>query len=528
MAKRHSEFESLEPRILWATTPVPGALVRPPRDFDTIWGGTSLAARAVSPIQIDLDWQTQPVTRSSAGFAVERAPIGQPFITIATVGAGARHYSDLGLVSNSGYSYRVRDLSSNLATNDANATTKKYDAGLLAPFQSPAPVTGQTRNILSFGATPNDSSNDDATAIKNAITAASAGDEVYIPNGVYHIKSRDIRLKTGVSIRGQSMSGAILSAVFTDAGVDNPNSQMFRALPGVNNFTLSNFRIEMTGGQSLEYGLYLGSGSTGVANVSRIAVKNVNIEGFAKFAVAIRNGDNLLVQDCLLRNATALGGGGEGYGVMIGYDNSFNNWITGNTIGPIIRHALVVQYRAHHNLIEHNTAIDTTLDCYDLHGEDEYSNEIRYNVARGSGGFGVGIGNTGATHVNSGPFNWIHHNEVYDSRGGVNVILGSDTQYIEDNNFHDNSQQGILVNNGGGRGLWFLRNTVRFNGGAGAQIDDAPNLVMIDNVITNNASSGLIAGATTTNYSILRNDFRANGAAVQLASLLGVFADNLI
>src|SRR5262249_46958760 len=150
-------------------------------------------------------------------------------------------------------------------------------------------------------------------------------------------------------------------------------------------------------------------------------------------------------------------------------------WVTNNSFGPVVRHAVVIQYSAHHNLIEHNTADGTTLDSFDLHGEDEYSNELRFNLAmNSSGGDGFGVGNTGSTHQNSGPNNWIHDNEVNNCRGGINVILGSNDEYVEDNNFHDNADYGIHVYNGGGANLFFVRNTLRANGGAGADIAEAP------------------------------------------------------
>ena len=123
-------------------------------------------------------------------------------------------------------------------------------------------------------------------------------------------------------------------------------------------------------------------------------------------AVAVRHSDNILVQTCAFKNATALGGGGEGYGVMLGYDTTANCWVTQNTFGPVLRHGVVVQYFAHHNLIENNTADATTLDAFDLHGEDEYSNELRYNLVKnvsGGDGFGLRQGGGSAARRELGP-----------------------------------------------------------------------------------------------------------------------------
>jgi hypothetical protein len=109
----------------------------------------------------------------------------------------------------------------------------------------------------------------------------------------------------------------------------------------------------------------------------------------------------------------------------------------------------------------------------------------------------------------------------------VNIILGSDQQYIEDNYFHHNTNEGILVNNGGGDALWFLRNRVQFNA-TGARIENATNLLMFDNTITQNSGTGLIVGTTTIGYGIFRNDLRNNSPAVQLLSQQGVFEGNLL
>jgi hypothetical protein len=525
-------IEQLESRRLFAATFEAGVLgtvplrdiVDGPRPIVSQFS-INLSATVVSPIRIDLNWTISGIGAPSA-FTIERAAGDSQFTAIATVASTQRTFQSTNLNSDTMYRYRVR--MTTVVSNTTSAKTQKYDAGLNAAFQFPSPTTGRTLNILNFGATSNNSSNDDTTAIKNAISAAVAGDEIYIPNGTYHLKTRDIALKTGVSIRGQSQGGAILSALFNDAGTDNPSSEMFHANQGVNNLTLSNFSINLAGGQSMEYGFYIGSGSDGATNCSRIALKQITVEGFEKMAVAVRHSDNILVQACAFKNATALGGGGEGYGVMLGYNTTANCWVTQNTFGPVLRHGVVVQYFAHHNLIENNVADATTLDSFDLHGEDEYSNELRYNLVKNvSGGDGFGVGNTGSTHHASGSFNWIHHNEVFNSRGGINVILGSSNEYIEDNYFHDNDSYGVRVYNGGGSNLFFLRNTI-LRSGTGMTLSEAPGVWIEGNTVSNNTGAALVTDALTTGYTIINNDFRTNGAAVSLGSSDGIFRDNLL
>ena len=70
-------------------------------------------------------------------------------------------------------------------------------------------------------------------------------------------------------------------------------------------------------------------------------------------------------------------------------------------------------------------------------GEDEYANELRYNIARDGERDGFGVGNTGSTHDRSGPNNWIHHNTVERSLYGIEVIQGSDVVYIDNNTFNN-------------------------------------------------------------------------------------------
>jgi hypothetical protein len=419
-----------------------------------------------------------------------------------------------------------------ISTPTPTPTTGKYESGLNRDFEFPSPVSGRSLNVVDYGATSNNSNDDDAVAFREAIAAAKEGDEIYIPNGLYHIKTRKIELKTGVSIRGESSESTIISAMFNYVK-DNPGSYIFGAMPGIGNLTLSKFHIEMSGGQALRYPIWLGAGNTDTNNseyeeVYRIAVKNLIIEGFEKMGISVRNGRHILIKGNAIKNATATGGGGEGYGIMIGYDRSENNWITNNHIGPQIRHALVLQYRTHHNLVEYNVAENPTMDAYDLHGEDEYSNELRYNTAFGAGEGGFGVGNTGGTpeHYNSGPHNWIHHNEAYNCRYGIHIYRESHYQYVEDNNFHHNRDIGIYIHDAGANHVTLIGNRSQYNG-AGARLENAADLWMENNIVTNNTGYVMKTNSGTVRYVIKDNNFRNNGSGVELGSTIGIFIDNL-
>jgi hypothetical protein len=45
-------------------------------------------------------------------------------------------------------------------------------------------------------------------------------------------------------------------------------------------------------------------------------------------------------------------------------------------LGPYTRNGVVLQYSTHNNLVAFNVARDNRLDAIDLHGEDEFLNEI--------------------------------------------------------------------------------------------------------------------------------------------------------
>jgi nitrous oxidase accessory protein NosD len=419
--------------------------------------------------------------------------------------------------------------------------TKPYDAGLTAPFQCPDPVSGRSLDVRSYGATPNNSADDDAPAIRAAISAARAGDEVLLPGGTLHLKSGQINLKTGVSLRGQGRGATVLGAMYSSL------TAVIYVPAGATNLRISDFAVRRVSG-SYDAAVRLGNGRWDSNNstypiVSRVAIEGLLVEGHRRMGILLENTQHVLVRDNIVRAATALGGGGSGYGVSINFDRSSNNWVTGNQVGPTIRHAYLLAYRAHHNLLEHNTATGTTQDAFDLHGEDEYSNELRHNTvtdcqrldpATGAltypAGFGLGevpaAGSAGMNyHDVTGPHNWIHHNTVRGCYAGVRSNNTNYT-YIEDNVLHDNDV-GIRI--GDLRPSHFsraLRNDVR-NNNVGLYLGEADDTIVRLNTSTTNSSRGLDVQAAAARYLITDNDFRSNGAPVRLLSSIGTYANNL-
>jgi parallel beta-helix repeat protein len=405
----------------------------------------------------------------------------------------------------------------------AGAATPAYDAGPTAAIKLPAAPTGQQISVLDKGATPGQDSDDDSAAFRKAISDARSGQVIIVPAGNYVFTKPNVVLKSGVSIRGES--GAVITTKFTSSS-DNAGSSVFSASAGTNNLTLSGLRLTSSGGKALNNPLWIGSSSG--SNVSRIAIRDMQIDKFYKMAIGVRNGDNITIENNLIKDALATGGGGEGYGIMIGYPKATNNRVVGNTVaGPAMRHGILLQYSAHHNLVENNRVTKTVYDAYDLHGEEEFSNELRNNVAEDCGEGGFGVGNTGASHDNAGPKNWIHHNTVSGCKWGIHVYRKSDTQYIEDNTFRNNTSYGVYVHDEGAKNLLFARNTVQDNGSDGINLIKAAGVKLLDNVVKGNKAYALQTDAATTGYEIRNNDFRGNTKDVKRGSTNGVYENNL-
>lgn len=405
-----------------------------------------------------------------------------------------------------------------------NTAGVAHDAGLNETFIMAPSVTGTTRSILSFGATANNTGVDNFTAIQNCINACSAGDEVFIPTGVFTVKgSSALTGKNGVSIRGQSRTGAVISTAYTA----QPNACLL--IPtNANDLTLSSFSIISTGAVGLTYqaGIRLGSSNTPTNPLqnSRVIIRDIDVQRHERFGIELNNTKHVLVDACFVSNATNLGGGGSGYGVIINGNNGTNNWVKSCTIGPVIRHGQIIQFSAHHNLIESNTYQGNSADCIDCHGEDEYSNEIRfntifgghYNLANDTTPAGIGIGEwsgvegTTTSHDNSGPNNWVHHNEVYDCEFGFRICNQSNFTYVEDNNFHDCLQAGIRADLNRLNNLFLDRNTVQ-NNAQGIQINDVTTLTCRNNIVTGNTGVGISTNANCTGYTITGNTVTGNG-----------------
>lgn len=391
--------------------------------------------------------------------------------------------------------------------------------GLTEPFQTPQNNVGSTFNLNDYGATPGNSEDDDALAIQAAFAAMSFGDDLLIGSGDYHLKST-VTVPDGISLKGNLSE----VPVFKTMGIDTA----FKIDAGRKDVTLWGLSIS---GEDLmlDYGVFIGEPNG--SQVQRVWLNELQIQNFNKRAIQVRSAKHVKIEDCHIQNALQLGGGGFGYGIALNDSNNNNNWVTDCFIGPVIRHGVLIQYSAHNNLIEKNTCFETTEDAYDLHGEDEFGNELRFNLAYWDGDSstvgspsGFGVGNTGATHDNSGPGNWIHHNEVRGYQIGIEVIQESHIQFLDNNQLTANADSGIKIHNGSGNSVYIRGNDIE-GSKVGIQASRSLGLVIDGNTISGN-ETGILTTGDIDDYRILENDLRGNGTAKTLGSDAGEYVGN--
>jgi large repetitive protein len=424
-----------------------------------------------------------------------------------------------------------------------------------SPHIIPAPhqKTGRTIDVTIFGADPNDNGKDDRPAIEQAIRSARPGDEVFFPNGVYNLYSRwssdndaDIRLVSEINLRGESETKTILKTNLDNNPMQHGKSSNYNVIRGIAvcDFTITNLTITSTWNRKFTtdtknnnpqaggptYGINLGTlVSTKLDAASkRIIIENVTVEKFRRGGIMVNFGcHDIILRNCTAQNATDLGGGGAGYGFIFqgkGHqtsnknpylgtidDNYWNEIDSCKTFGPYIRHAALLEYWAHNNLVTYCQFQGTRLDAIDLHGEDEYNNEITENTVTGTAdGAGIGIGNSGATHDRSGPANWIHHNRIDGCKKGITCEFGSNLEVIEDNEINNNTvfPNGCGIGLGATDGSIVQNNKIRHNKALGFQAiylycnpaenesdkGNPTNCTIIQNLASENTDDRIIRG----------------------------------
>jgi hypothetical protein len=304
-----------------------------------------------------------------------------------------------------------------------------------------------------------DSASDDQLAIEAVLKDAqtTAGAQVYFPEGTYNIRSISLP-KSDLQLQGQSRDETIFKSNLHNEGTS-------LNIYGKNNIKIKSITFTSTwsGNYSTDTNVNnpeVGGPKYAIAtsgNSYNITLDDLLLEKFSRMGVRIAAGSHdVIVRNSLARNATDVAGGGAGYGFVIQgptHNNAAKNPYLGDPLqdtyfnilenntsdSPYIRHAVIVQYWAHNNLITGNHFDETRLDAIDLHGEDEYANEISHNRVTNSQRAGIALGNSGAGHDKTGIENWIHHNTIERSAWGITVQFGTAYSTIENNTIRENN-----------------------------------------------------------------------------------------
>ena len=339
-------------------------------------------------------------------------------------------------------------------------------AGLVDPDGTPVEVpvparpSGTSYDVTDLGADPEPGTGDDAPAIREALDAAEAGDEVVLPAGVYDLRSADpddedanLLLADGVRLRGAGRGATVLRTSFD--GEDD--SAVVRGA-GVENATVSGLTIssehdgrlgtdpdeEGPGGGPM-YGVQIGEDDG--EGSRRVLVEDVSVKLFQRHGITVKASREVTVTGCRVADATSVGPGGSGYGIVVegrsdqrdpdaGNDSRHNVVVANHLDGRHLRHGILLQFPTHNNLIADNIVDGGVRDAIDLHGEGEYLNEIRGNTVTGVDAAAIALGNPGGEenkHDASGEGNWIHDNRLVGNDQGVLVILGTPDTVIDDN-----------------------------------------------------------------------------------------------
>lgn len=415
-------------------------------------------------------------------------------------------------------------------------------AGLVGPdgrrVEVPVPTrpTGRTFDVTDLGADPDPGTGDDAPAIREALTTAEAGDEVFLPAGVYDLRSADpddesanLLLADGVLLRGAGSRATVLrssfdgeddSAVVRGEGVEGAS---VRGVTVTSQYEgdLGTDPDEQGPGGGPMYGVQIGEDDG--EGSRRVLVEDVSVELFQRHGITVKASREVTVTRCRVADATTVGPGGSGYGIVVegrsdqrdpdAENDSRHNVVVDNHLdGTHLRHGVLLQFPTHNNLVADNVVEGGVRDAIDLHGEGEYLNEIRGNTVTGVDAAAVALGNPGGEvneHDASGEGNWIHDNRLVGNDLGVLVILGTPDTLIEDNEVvgRNGSVVGIELRNapgtvvrdntisGAAEGFWGIL-VAEDDGSDGRGAGVASDVLISGNLVTGRANGITVEAGT--------------------------------
>lgn len=171
-------------------------------------------------------------------------------------------------------------------------------------------------------------------------------------------------------------------------------------------------------------------------HVQNAYVKNTRIYYTDKTGIEVRDSSRMFIEGNNISHSFDYGAGGHGYGVRL-LNNTAHSFVVNNKFHNL-RHAIVMQTGANHNVIAYNSVdFNRTYDNILLHGNYSHNNLFEGNIA------GNGI-LYDKVHGMNGPYNTIYRNLVLGNRAGsgtdgirtpgssiIGMVIGNVTTNLE-------------------------------------------------------------------------------------------------
>ena len=166
-----------------------------------------------------------------------------------------------------------------------------------------------------------------------------------------------------------------------------------------------------------------------------VTLEQLSTRGFGKFSLELRDTLLNVVRDCDMRDPSAYGSGGQGYGVhLIGASRSL---IVRERVTHA-RHGVVVDFGSSDSQVLDGDFSDMNQALIDVHGEASRDTLIKGNTLSHSS-LGVIIGGGGrSVHCNDGPHHHVIDNHITECGIGVSVSDYTERVYVRSNSFEAN------------------------------------------------------------------------------------------
>jgi len=229
-------------------------------------------------------------------------------------------------VNSSMYFPQTADIGSPITVT---VTRSGYSGSITSgPTAAVVPATLDVINVLDYGVVSG--SGDSTDAIQAAIDAAQDGDTIYFPNGVYFV-SKQITLKSEITLKGESQNGAVLEVPYKSQGIDG-NGSLVHIPPMASNIEIANLTFFGNDGFPVEYVIH-------IENADNIKIHHVTIKNFdqnvqdkvMKGIDVVDRASNIEVSNCAMDSLGPMyiyGGGVQFNGYVTGIviqDNVFTN-----------------------------------------------------------------------------------------------------------------------------------------------------------------------------------------------------------